>query len=87
MATRICYGKFCGTTRSLKRLTTMKSPRWDRRFTVPENGRHRDTGDYGATVKALLDAGAKPPELTDDLETSEAALDALRQHASLKQRD
>jgi hypothetical protein len=29
-------------------------------------------------VEALLDAGAKAPKLTDDLETSEAVHDVLR---------
>src|SRR5205823_169238 len=36
-----------------------------------ENGWHRDTGDYAATVEALLAAGAKAPKVTDDLEASE----------------
>jgi hypothetical protein len=45
-----------------------------------ENGWHRQTGDYGATMEALLDAGAKAPKLTDDLEASEAVRDVLRQH-------
>jgi ankyrin repeat protein len=43
-----------------------------------ENGWHRSTGDYVATVEALLDAGAKAPKLTDDLEASEAVRDVLR---------
>ncbi|MGH9829583.1 MAG: ankyrin repeat domain-containing protein, partial [Blastocatellia bacterium] len=42
-----------------------------------ENGWHRDTGDYGATVEALLEAGAKAPRVTDDLEASEAVRDVL----------
>ena len=42
-----------------------------------ENGWHRDTGDYVATVEALLDAGAKAPKVTADLEASEAVRDAL----------
>ena len=46
-----------------------------------ENGWHRDTGDYVATVKALLDAGAKSPEVTDDLEASEPVREALREYA------
>jgi len=45
------------------------------------NGWHRDTGDYVATVEALLSAGAKAPEVTDDLEASEPVRDLLRQHA------
>jgi hypothetical protein len=44
-----------------------------------ENGWHRDTGDYAATLKALLEAGAKAPKLTDDLEASEAVREVLRQ--------
>jgi ankyrin repeat protein len=47
-----------------------------------ENGWHRDTGDYTATLKALLDAGAKAPKLTDDLEASEAVREVLRQQAA-----
>jgi len=42
------------------------------------NGWHRDTGDYIATVKALLDAGAKAPRLTDDLEASDSVRDLLQ---------
>jgi ankyrin repeat protein len=47
-----------------------------------ENGWHRTTGDYGATVELLLNAGAKAPEVTQDLEASEAAREALRRHAA-----
>jgi hypothetical protein len=43
------------------------------------NGWHRDTGDYCATVEALLDAGAKAPKLTDDLEASEVVRELLSQ--------
>lgn len=45
------------------------------------NGWHRDTGDYVATVEALLDAGAKAPEVTDDLEASDAVRDLLLRRA------
>ena len=45
-----------------------------------ENGWHRDTGDYAATVEALLAAGAKAPKVTDDLEASEAVKEVLLQH-------
>ena len=45
-----------------------------------ENSWHRDTGDYAATVEALLDAGAKAPKLTDDLEASQAAREVLRRY-------
>jgi len=45
-----------------------------------ENSWHRQTGDYAATVEALLDAGAKAPKLTDDLEASEVVRDVLRRH-------
>lgn len=34
------------------------------------NGWHRTTGNYVAVVEELLNAGAKPPKLTDDLEAS-----------------
>jgi ankyrin repeat protein len=50
-----------------------------------ENGWHRDTGDYGATVEALLAAGAKAPQLTDDLEASEAVREVLLQHEDRQQ--
>ncbi len=45
-----------------------------------ENSWHRETGDYAATVQALLDAGAEAPKLTDDLEASEAVREVLRRH-------
>jgi ankyrin repeat protein len=45
-----------------------------------ENSWHRQTGDYPATVEALLDAGAKAPKVTDDLEASEEVRDVLRRH-------
>ena len=45
-----------------------------------ENGWHRDTGDYGATLDALLGAGAKAPKLTEDLEASQAAREVLRRY-------
>ncbi len=50
------------------------------------NGWHRETGDYVATVEALLDAGAKAPTVTEDLEASEPVREALRrreQHAAM----
>jgi ankyrin repeat protein len=45
------------------------------------NGWHRDTGDYVATVEALLDAGAKPPRITPELEASEPVRDFLERYA------
>jgi ankyrin repeat protein len=45
-----------------------------------ENGWHRDTGDYVAAVEALLDAGAKAPKITDDLEGSEAVRNAIKRY-------
>jgi ankyrin repeat protein len=45
------------------------------------NGWHRDTGDYVATVSALLAAGAKAPKVTDDLEASEPVRELLIEHA------
>jgi ankyrin repeat protein len=45
-----------------------------------ENSWHRDTGDYAATVEALIGAGAKAPKLTDDLEASEEVREVLRRH-------
>jgi len=49
-----------------------------------EHGWHKDTGDYGATVEALLQAGAKAPNLTDDLEASDAARAVLRRYATAR---
>ena len=43
-----------------------------------ENSWHRDTGDYAATVEALLEAGAKAPQVTDDMEASDAVRQVLR---------
>jgi hypothetical protein len=45
------------------------------------NGWHRDTGDYVATVEALLTSGARAPEVTEDLEASDSVRDLLRRHA------
>jgi len=45
-----------------------------------ENSWHRDTGDYAAVVETLLDAGAKAPKLTDDLEASPAVREVLREY-------
>jgi ankyrin repeat protein len=45
-----------------------------------ENSWHRDTGDYAATVTALIEAGAKAPKLTDDLEASEEVREVLREY-------
>jgi len=45
-----------------------------------ENSWHRTTGDYVATVEALIGAGAKAPKVTDDLEASEAVRDVLRRY-------
>ena len=45
------------------------------------NGWHRDTGDYVATVEALLTVGAKAPEVTDDLEASESVRELLAHYA------
>jgi len=48
-----------------------------------ENGWHRDTGDYVAVVAQLLDAGAKSPRVTDDLEASEPVRELLKQRVAL----
>jgi ankyrin repeat protein len=42
-----------------------------------ENGWHRETGDYAATLEALLNAGARAPKVTEDLEASEPAREVL----------
>jgi ankyrin repeat protein len=41
------------------------------------NGWHRDTGDYVGTIRALLEAGATLPPHAEELEPSEAVLEAL----------
>jgi hypothetical protein len=41
------------------------------------NGWHRDTGDHVATIEALIQAGAKAPKITDDLEASEPVRELL----------
>ena len=46
-----------------------------------ENGWHKDSGDYAGVVEALLQAGAKAPRLTDEVEASEPVLEVLRRHA------
>jgi hypothetical protein len=45
-----------------------------------ENSWHRQTGDYSATVEALLEAGAKAPKVTDDLEASAEAREVLSRY-------
>jgi ankyrin repeat protein len=42
------------------------------------NGWHRGTGDYVGTVQALRQAGAEVPREAEELEASEAVLEALR---------
>ena len=41
------------------------------------HGWHRQTGDYAGVVRALLDAGARPPK-ESDVVASEAVLAVLR---------
>jgi hypothetical protein len=41
------------------------------------NGWRRDTGDYVATIRALLEAGSILPEHAQDLEPSDAVLEML----------
>jgi ankyrin repeat protein len=43
-----------------------------------KHGPHRRTGDYVATVEALLDAGAKAPDLNQNLEATDAVREVLR---------
>lgn len=45
-----------------------------------ENSWHRDTGDYAGTVRALLEAGAKAPTVTPDLEASDEAREVLLEY-------
>jgi len=46
------------------------------------HGWHPDRGDYGATVEALLAAGAEHPPALDDDAGSDAVRDALRRWTS-----
>ena len=50
-----------------------------------ENGWHRDTGDYVATVEALMNAGAKAPKVTADLEASPEVREFLEQREQREQ--
>jgi len=49
-----------------------------------EHGWHRETGDYAGAVEALLQAGAKAPKMTEDLEASEPVRMVLLRHATSK---
>jgi len=42
------------------------------------HGSHARSGDYGVVVAALLDAGAKAPEITDSLQASEPVIRELK---------
>jgi len=42
------------------------------------HGSHARSGDYGGVVAALLDAGAKAPEITDSLQASEPVIRELK---------
>ncbi len=46
-----------------------------------KHGWHPERGDYAGTVEALLRAGARPPELTGDLDASDAVRAALSRNA------
>ena len=43
------------------------------------NGWHRDTGDYVTTVRLLMDAGARAPKVTENLEASEPVREFLEE--------
>jgi len=45
-----------------------------------KNSWERHKGDYAATLELLLQAGAKAPALTKELQASEPALAVLRRH-------
>jgi hypothetical protein len=45
------------------------------------NGWHRATGNYEATIEALIRAGAKVPKVTDDLEATDSLRELLRRRA------
>jgi ankyrin repeat protein len=46
------------------------------------HGWHPDRGDYAATVEALLQAGAQPPEATKNFDASDAVRATLHRHAA-----
>src|SRR5262249_25577191 len=50
------------------------------------NGWHRKTGDYGATLEALLQAGVAHPTASEDFEGSDAVRDALRRWTQNRRR-
>ncbi len=45
-----------------------------------ESGWHCGTGNFVATLEALLNAGAKPTKVTEGLEASEAVRDFVLEH-------
>jgi len=47
-----------------------------------KNGWRRATGDYAATVEALLAAGAKQPENVDKVDATEPVRQVLRKYAA-----
>jgi hypothetical protein len=46
-----------------------------------ENSWHREKGDYAGVVEALLQAGAKAPPLTEEVEVSDAVREVLKRYA------
>jgi hypothetical protein len=58
-------------------LTWAKYPRSPGRSFGSRNSWHRDTGDFVATLRALLDAKATIPPHAEGLEPSDAVLERL----------
>ena len=81
-ATPLHWAAFHGNTAMVQEILRYKPPLeiWDENFDGKPlswaiygsvHGWHREKGDYAGTVEALLQAGAEPPKLTEDLEASE----------------
>lgn len=81
-ATPLHWAAFHGNTAMVQEILRYKPPLeiWDDNFDGRPlswaiygsvHGWHREKGDYAGTIEALLQAGAEPPKLTEDLEASE----------------
>jgi ankyrin repeat protein len=94
-ATPLHWAAFHGNAEMVREILRYKPPLevWDENFDGKPlpwaiygsvHGWHKETGDYGATVEALLQAGAEAPKPTDELEASESVRAVLRQYAERK---
>jgi ankyrin repeat protein len=90
--TALHWASFHGNLEMVRELFQSKAPvdaRDDQHDGTPlgwalhgsKHGWYCRTGDYGGTIEALLDAGAKPPDVAPE-DASEAAIAALLRHRS-----